>query len=114
MSIHRRAAKRDAAEPDIIEALEKAGAFVYRLNQPVDLLVQYRGWHLLEVKTPGNHAGKAGDKRQEAQAAFCKAFNVPVVRTPDEALEAIGARHRACSEFRSSSVAESTEAPAQK
>lgn len=39
MSIHRRAAKRDANEPAIVEALEGMGALVYRLSKPLDLVV---------------------------------------------------------------------------
>lgn len=45
------AKRRDANEPEIVEALLKLGAVVQRLDKPVDLLV---GWHgatwLFEVK----------------------------------------------------------------
>lgn len=57
------------------------GATVYRLHQPVDLLIWYAdAWHLAEVKTPG--AGK--DKRQHEQADFCRRFRIPYLRTPDD------------------------------
>jgi hypothetical protein len=84
----RRANRRDAAEPGIVKELEAVGAYVVRLHQPVDLLVLYRGQrHLLEIKTPG----RARRHDQEAQEAFCKAFDVPLIRTPTEALRAVGA-----------------------
>lgn len=38
MSLYRRAAKRDLTEPAIVAALEAAGAKVWRLSQPLDLL----------------------------------------------------------------------------
>ena len=88
MGIHRRAAKRDTSEPDIIEALLRVGAQVARLTQPVDLAVRFRGrLYLLECKTPG----KSLDKRQQTQAEFCREWEIPYVKTPEEALKAIGA-----------------------
>ncbi len=48
----RRAAKRDVSEPEIVSALIQCGFSVYRLNQPVDLLVGFRGKNfLVECKT---------------------------------------------------------------
>lgn len=86
--LKRYAARRDLAEPAIVDALVAVGANVIRLNQPVDLLVRFRNtWHVLEVKTPK----KRPDKRQQAQREFCLTNQVPYVRTPAEALKAIGA-----------------------
>ena len=54
MSLLRYAAKRDAAERPIIQALEKAGASVIQLSAPrlPDLLVGMAGkTYLIEVKT---------------------------------------------------------------
>jgi hypothetical protein len=82
----RRAAKVDNSQKAIVAALRAAGAFVYVIGQPVDLLVFYRSWILLECKT-----GTRRRKDQPAQDAFCKTFGVPIVRTEDEALAAIGA-----------------------
>lgn len=46
----RRAAKRDTAERAIVAVLEQHFMTVYRLNQPVDLLVGFRGVnHLVEL-----------------------------------------------------------------
>jgi hypothetical protein len=83
-----RAAKRDDAEEPIVEALLKVGAYVVRLDQPCDLLVQFRNrWFTLEVKT-GNRGTR---KCQTAQREFLELTNTPVVRTPLDALSAIGA-----------------------
>ena len=55
-------AKRDANEPEIVEALEAVGAKVLRLDD-VDLLVGYRDrLYLLEVKTP---TGRLNKKQQK-------------------------------------------------
>jgi hypothetical protein len=82
----RRAAKRDIAEPDIVTALEKIGAKVYR-NLPVDLLVFHRNRFIcLEVKTPGRSDHKA---ERKAQNAFIAETTCRVVKSPQEAIEAI-------------------------
>lgn len=93
MSLNRYAARRDQAEPPIIEALERVGAAVYPLDYPVDLLVRFGNvWHLLEVKTGrGKRLTVKVDKRQQAQISFIKTNRTPIVRTPLEALRAIGA-----------------------
>lgn len=89
----RYAARRDLAEGPILEALERAGAQVWPLDYPVDLLVLFRDrWHLLEVKTGrGKTLAIATDKRQQAQINFLQTTKTPIVRTPQEALKAIGA-----------------------
>ena len=89
----RYAARRDLAEGPILEALERAGAQVWPLDYPVDLLVRFRDrWHLLEVKTGrGKTLAIATDKRQQAQINFLQTTKTPIVRTPQEALKAIGA-----------------------
>jgi hypothetical protein len=90
----RTAARRDSAEAAIVEALERCGALVMRCSQPCDLLVQFRHrLFLLEVKTPKRSA----DKRQQAQRDFLREWGVPVVRTAEDALVAIGATKPKCS-----------------
>lgn len=93
MSVKRWATKRDSVEPAIIQALEQIGAEVWALDYPVDLLVRFQGrWHLLECKTGHGKAQKvARDKRQQAQWNFIESTGTPVVRTPVEAIRAIGA-----------------------
>ena len=84
----RYANKRDAAERSIIEALVAVGCKVEQLDYPCDLATQFRGRDkLLEVKT----GRRKPDARQKAQQAFLRDWNIPVVRTPAEALLAIGA-----------------------
>lgn len=56
MSLHRRAARRDASEREVIEALVEGGAKVQQLSGAgvPDLLVAYRGViRLVEVKSGG-------------------------------------------------------------
>jgi hypothetical protein len=56
VSLNRHNPKRDHNELPIVEALKADGYLVYRLDQPVDLLVGRRGsprWALIEVKMPG-------------------------------------------------------------
>ena len=84
----RRAARRDLAEAAIVEALLSVGCQVEKLQRPVDLLCHFRHrYYLMEVKTPTSHT----DPRQKAQRAFCQLWEVPIVRTPEDALTVIGA-----------------------
>lgn len=87
------ARRQDIAQPAIIQALESVGAEVWVIGYPVDLLVRFRdAWHLLEIKSP---KGKRGlpkiDRRQTAQRNFIESTGTPVVMTPLQALQAIGA-----------------------
>lgn len=97
MSLHRRAARRDANEPDLIEALERAGATVVRCDAPVDLCAGWGGrWTWLEVKDPSQPPSRR--RLTEAQEKFfarCHAAGLPaaVVFTAEDALQAIGAAH---------------------
>ena len=114
MSIHRRAARRDQNEDAIVAALEAAGASVTRIGAEgvPDLLCGYAGaTYLLEVKAPlgargGVHSNshslksRGGDGvRTAAQVAWWAAWRgAPpvIVRTPAEALAAIGAVPSGC------------------
>jgi hypothetical protein len=86
----RRAARVDANQDQIVAALRAAGASVQSLAQIgqgcPDILVALRGamW-LMELKT-----GKAepNDKQAKWHIEWCAP--VHVVRTPDEALRAVG------------------------
>jgi hypothetical protein len=75
--------KRDASEAGIVEVLRVAGALVYRLDRPCDLLVYYRGViRVVEVKT-----GKG--KLTENQKEFRKHWPLHIIRDVDGALEAV-------------------------
>jgi hypothetical protein len=79
--------RRDETEPDIVAALEKAGAKVCRLDRPCDLVVRFRGeLYLLEIEGVTEYR-----KREKAQETFLAEWQVPKVKTPLQALEAIGA-----------------------
>lgn len=86
------ARKRDANEPEIIAALEAAGATVFPLDKPLDLLVGFRGQtFLLEVK---NGAQPPSWQRvTPAQSSFIArwAGHYAIVNSPQAALDAIGA-----------------------
>lgn len=80
--------RRDANEPEIIQALEAIGATVEQLNRPVDLLVGFRGRnYLLEVKAP--RGTLTGD--QIDFIADWRGDEVVTVTTPEEAISAIAA-----------------------
>lgn len=94
-----RAKRRDANELSIVHALEAAGAFVQRLDDGggvPDLLVAYAGaTYLLEVKLPlGPRGGATGHQHlNDEQTRWHQRWNggqLLVVRTPDDALRAIG------------------------
>lgn len=101
-----RAKRRDTNEPEIVEALEGAGATVTRLDGDgvPDLLVGFRGRSfLIEVKLPlGPRGGKSARRESEggrgdltkAQVTWWDAWTgepAVVVRSPAEALAVIGA-----------------------
>ncbi len=84
---------RDANEPEVIRTLEQVGAMVIKMRTPVDLLVGFRGYnYLLEVKRPLGRRKRGSDYTPD-QRLFFRDWHgsVHVVRTPNEALLAIGA-----------------------
>lgn len=89
MSLSRYANRRDGTEGAIVDALIRAGAQVERMDQPCDLLVRFGGRvHLLECEG----AKRTGTgTRQEKQVEFLRTWEVPIVKTPLQALEAVGA-----------------------
>jgi len=85
-------AKTDDAQPGIVAALRKAGAKVQSLHRVgqgcPDLLVGYRGvWYVCEVKTD---KGKLNLDQQAWIDAY-KPTPVHILRTPEHALQMIGA-----------------------
>lgn len=110
MSYSKRAARRDKSEPEIVAALRAAGASVEIIGDGAgrpDLMVGFRGvtYHL-EVKNPlGPRGGKRGGGAtrpgqggdgvltadQLAWWAAWRGAPPVIVRTPAEALAAIGA-----------------------
>ena len=93
MSIKRFATQRDKNEPEIVEALRKAGYYVRLQDEPCDLFVGRGLWHPVEIKAPPGARGgvshavltKAQIKcRDEAAVKGC-CFHV--VRSPQDALD---------------------------
>jgi hypothetical protein len=86
-SAMRRAAKIDAVQPEIVEALRAVGATVYYIKEPVDLLVGYRGRTVvLECKS------KNGTLRPSQEKFFAEfEGEAYIVQTVSQALKAIGA-----------------------
>lgn len=101
----RRAARRDTNEGPIVEALRAAGASVTIIGEPVDLIVGYLGTTtLMEVKKPKGPRGGSSSARATSRGgdgtytraqlewrASWKGAPPVTVRTPAEALAAIGA-----------------------
>jgi hypothetical protein len=93
----RRAAKRDANEPEIVSALRAVGATVTMLSAEgvPDLLVGYLSeTYLLEVKAPRGPKGGTGGALTYEQVDWWGSWEgrpPVIVRTVDEALAAIGA-----------------------
>lgn len=86
MSLHRRNAKRDANEKQLLADLRLAGVEVWRISGDglPDVLVRYRGrYEVFEVKT-------ATGRKTKKQAAI----PWPIVRTFQEAADAIGLETR--------------------
>ena len=82
----RRAARVDATQREIVQALRDIGCTVYIIKEPVDLMVGYRSRTLcLEVKTPG--AWKLTPQQQLFFATF--RGEAYIVVNVDQALEAV-------------------------
>lgn len=102
MSLNRYAKRRDAAEPAIIEALGLAGWHVWQIDDPCDLLcwkpaLGPGNFKTLEVKTGrGMKLTVSKDKRQTEQHNFISTTGTPIVRTPVEALKALGITIETC------------------
>lgn len=96
MSIHRRAAKRDANEPQIVEALRNVGAKVCPLNDKgiPDLLVCYYDIYSERYETVLIEVKDGKNKTTDAQNQFMDTWhgdNVHIAYTVEDALKAIGA-----------------------
>ena len=85
----RHAARVDANQDQIVSALRAAGAFVWVIGLPVDLLVGYNGeTHLFEIKVDSTK------KLTKLQVDFFdkwRGASLHVITSPDDALRIIGA-----------------------
>jgi hypothetical protein len=88
----RRAARIDANQPAIVDALRKIGAVVWFLRDPLDLLVGFRGhWTVLEVKDGSLPPSQRELTKREEDAIRDVDGRAPiaVVKSVDEAIKAI-------------------------
>jgi len=84
----RRALKRDASEPEIVSALVQCGFSVYRLHQPVDLLVGHRGRnYLVECKTGTKGYGKTLNENQREFDDSWRGSKVVKLSSAQEAID---------------------------
>lgn len=94
MSKHMRYnAKRDGNEPEIVEALTKAGCTVSRISEPgfPDLAVGRAGNnYLLEIKDPSQRVCDQHLNSKQVSWHSWWAGQKAVVKTVGEALEAVG------------------------
>lgn len=91
----RHAAKVDKTQAAIVEALRQAGASVWVIGLPVDLLVGIRSKnYLMECKSPLDRVKKPRNgSLTDLQADFIASWQGDrphVVATPEEALRAVG------------------------
>jgi hypothetical protein len=79
----RYAARADGNQPEIVDALRKAGAYVWVIKLPVDILIGYAGkTALIEIKT-------ATGKRTKLQEDFLREWTggtVAVIRDVEGAI----------------------------
>lgn len=93
MSIYRAAAKVDKSQLPIVEAIEAEGWDCWLIRLPCDLLCWHPVldiWQPIEVKTPQAN-GKARNRPNEQleQKRFLRWTSVPVVTTPQQALQVL-------------------------
>jgi len=87
--IPRYAARVDANQSQIVDGLRAVGVWVEIIGRPVDLLWVYHGTvGLMEIKLPGKRLTEG--QRDLADALRWQGYELPVVRSLDEALKIIG------------------------
>jgi hypothetical protein len=96
MSYHRRMTRPDGNQAPIVAGLRDAGIEAWVIGEPCDLLTYHRGrWRVLECKPapePGIRVKVLAVRTRNDQARqtdFIRAHQVPIVRTVQEALEAV-------------------------
>lgn len=86
MSINRYAARTDANQAPIVRALQTAGASVWVIRLPLDLLVGYRGQTaLIEVKTTQGKREPKPSKHTQLQKDFMLDWKGGTVATVTDA-----------------------------
>ncbi len=78
-------ARRDANEPEIVDALERRGYIVHRIGAPGDLLIwnpTNLSWQVQEVKIPG---GRLTPKQKKYRQDHPR-VDIPIVETAEQSL----------------------------
>lgn len=88
--IPRYAKRRDETEPDIIRDLRKYGFLVRQQDFP-DLSVRRSGWPSGRVTFLEVEGITKNRKREQKQLDFLRDWNIPIVKTTEDALKALGA-----------------------
>lgn len=91
MSLNRYAVRRDETEKPIVDGLRALGYQVRQQDVP-DLAVRKTDWpkgHVILLEVDGITKNR---KRGLAQLGFIRAWRIPVVKTLDEAVAALGGR----------------------
>jgi hypothetical protein len=84
----RYAARVDQNQVEIVKALRDAGAYVWIIGLPVDLLVGYNGQtYLVEIKT---NSRKTLTRLQQAFFAKWAGNRLERIESPEQALRMIG------------------------
>lgn len=89
MSLYRRAARTDENQATIVAALREAGAAVWYIRWPYDLLVAYRALYLLDCKAPGEDFSES--QRMTLRLLESCGCTATAVHGAEEALRSIGA-----------------------
>lgn len=88
LSMARRAAKRDASEPEIVSTLESCGFTVFRMNEPADLLCGFRGVNfLVECKTGDKGYGATLNDNQKAFNDYWRGGKMVRLSSAQEAMD---------------------------
>ena len=91
----RRACRIDANQPEIVQALRKAGALVLHVGHPFDVLAGFRGrWVALEIKDPAKPPSKrllTDDQMEFFRNAAAYQLPATKVESIEDALRAVGA-----------------------
>lgn len=90
MSFHRRKTRPDGTQAAIVEALRAVGVQCWIIGMPCDLLTYYapyKRWRPLECKPLKRNS--SNEKKQVDQREFINTYGVPIVKTPQEAIEAV-------------------------
>lgn len=86
--------KIDENQPEIVQALERCGATVWKVNGTFDLIVGFQGKnHILEVKNPRLEKGGGRHGLTPSQVKLMggwKGDEIHIVENISEALEAVG------------------------